>query len=163
MNEWYSSNYEILSYTSFECFYCFLFWQDSGLLQFCVIWSSTVQFVVDLLQIFKILLLFLWKTSKCEFFFRSRNNEWYSWNYGVSNVQFGMFLLFRILNTLGYSSGLLRFPKMLHSLALISWRLWDLFPFGENRKKRGTFLGASVSRSSGSPNGYVPALCGSLI
>lgn len=34
------------------------------------------------------------------------------------NVQFGMFLLFRILNTLGYSSGLLRFPKMLHKFGI---------------------------------------------
>ncbi len=135
------------------------------LVSYNFVWSDPppVQFVIDLLQILKILLLFLWKTSKWEIFFRSRNNEWYSSNYGVSNVQFGMFLLFRILNTLGYSSGLLRFPKMLHSLALISWRLWDLFPFGKNRKKEGLFWVLLFVGVRGSPNGYVPALCGSLI
>ncbi len=57
--------------------------------------SFTVQFVIDLLQILKILLYsFCEKNSKWDSFLAFITMSDILQNYGVSNVQFGMFLLF---------------------------------------------------------------------
>ncbi len=139
MNEWYSSNYEFSKVQVLNVSIVSYFGRT--LVSYNFVWSDPPPYSLSL--IFYRFLRFYYSFCKKQ---ASGN-----FSLGVVtmsdilqimvflNVQFGMFLLFRILNTLGYSSGLLRFPKMLHKFGIDLLKIVIFISFWKNRKKEGLF------------------------